>query len=166
MPTQDTSKIKEKIISFLRAKGPSLPVHIAKEIGTDTLFASAFLSELISDRKIKTSNMKVGSSSLHYLKGQEQKLENFSKHLNPREREAFELIKDNKFLKDSELQPVMRVAMRSIKDFAIPFKKNNEIYWRYFSVPESEFPEKEQQQEKEPPKQEQQQEEKEQEKES
>ena len=51
MPTQDTSKIKENIISTLKRRGPCLPVHIASEIGTSILFASAFLSELVSEKK-------------------------------------------------------------------------------------------------------------------
>ncbi|RLG09340.1 hypothetical protein DRN73_10050, partial [Candidatus Pacearchaeota archaeon] len=121
--------------------GPSLPVQISKEIGVDTLFASAFLSELISEREIKTSNMKVGNSTLYFLSGQEQKLENFSHYLKSREREAFELLKQKKFLKDSEQEPAIRVALRAIKDFAIPFEKNKKIIWRYFNIPESEFQE-------------------------
>jgi len=44
MPIKDTSEIKEKIILILRKNGPSLPVHIAKEIETSILFTSAFLS--------------------------------------------------------------------------------------------------------------------------
>ena len=55
MPTQDTKPIKEKIINFLKARGPSLPVQIARETGMNSLFASAFLSELISEKQIKTS---------------------------------------------------------------------------------------------------------------
>ncbi len=140
MPQQDTSDIKERIITFLRIRGPSLPVHIAKEIEMSILFTSAFLSELISERRIKISNMKVGSSSLHFLEGQEHRLEGFaSQFLKSKEKEAFETIKQNRILKDSEQEPAIRVALRAIKDFAIPFKRNDEIYWRYFLVPESEL---------------------------
>ena len=139
MPTKDTSEIKEKIVSFLKIKGPSLPVHIAKEIGMSILFTSAFLSELISERRIKISNMKIGSSSLHYLEGQESRLENFSQHLNNKEKEAFDLLKKKKFLKDSEVQPAIRVAFRAIKDFAIPFDTDEGLMWRYFTVSQKEY---------------------------
>lgn len=143
MPTKDTSEIKEKILSVLRRRGPSLPVHVSGETGMSALFASAFLSELFSEKKIKISNMKVGNSPLYFLPEQGPLLEKFSEHLKNRERDAFELLKEKKFLKDSEQQPVIRVALRSIRDFAIPFKKNEEIFWRYFTVPESEFKSKE-----------------------
>lgn len=139
MPTQDTSDIKEKILFILRKRGPSLPVHVARETGLSMLFASAFLSELFSEKKIKISNMKVGSSPVYFLLGQESMLENFSQHLKSREKDAFILLKEKKFLKDEEQDPAIRVALRAIKDFAIAFKKNEEIFWRYLTVPETEF---------------------------
>ena len=139
MATQDTTQLKEKIISTISTRGPSLPVHIAKEINMSMLFASAFLSELISEKKIKTSNLRVGSSPLYLIKGQEEKLENFSNYLKSKEKDAFVLIREKKFLKDSNQEPAIRVALRAIKDFAIPFRKQDEIHWRYFKIPESEF---------------------------
>lgn len=139
MPTQDTSQIKEKIISILKVKGPSLPVHIANQTGLSILFSSAFLSELFAEKRIKISNMKVGSSPLYFLPGQEPQLERFSQHLKSKEKDAFLLLKEKKFLKDSEQEPAIRVALRAIRDFAIPFKKEEDIFWRYFTVPEMQF---------------------------
>ena len=139
MPTQDTSEIKGKIINILRIQGPCLPVHIAKGIDMSILFTSAFLSELISERRIKTSNMRVGSSKLHFLEGQEFKLEKFAHHLKSKEKEAFEILKQKKFLEDEKQEPAIRVALRAIKDFAIPIERNGKIMWRYYITPESEY---------------------------
>jgi len=139
MPAQDTSQLKQKIISILNSKGPSLPVHIASEINMSILFASAFLSELLSEKKIKISNMKVGSSPIYFIQGQEEKLENYSQHLKSREKDAYHLLKENKFLEDEKQEPAIRVALREIKDFAIPFKKDDKIYWRYFIATFDEF---------------------------
>lgn len=139
MPIKDTSEIKEKIISILRKNGPGLPVHIAKEIESSILFTSAFLSELASEKRIKISYMKVGNSPLYYLSGQEPLLEKFSHHLKSKEKDAFILLKEKKIIKDSEQDPAIRVALREIKDFAIPFKKDEEIFWRYFTIPITEF---------------------------
>ena len=139
MPQQDTSAIKERIINYIRHRGPCLPVHIAKEIGMSILFTSAFLSELISERRLKISNMKVGSSSLHFLEGQEARLENFAQYLKSREKDAFELIRQKRFLDDTKQEPAIRVALRAIKDFAIPFERNDKIIWRYFTIPESDY---------------------------
>src|SRR3989344_2933211 len=138
MPNQDTSQLKEKIYYILKRRGPSLPVHIAKEINLSMLFTSAFLSELYSDRKIKISSMKVGGSPVYFVPGHEYQLEKYSQYLGSKEREAFELLRKEKVLKDSEQQPAIRVALRALRDFAIPFKNNNDIFWRYLSVSEQE----------------------------
>jgi len=139
MPIQNTLRIKEKILLILQKRGPSLPVHIAKEIGLSMLFASAFLSELFSEKKIKISNMKVGNSPIYFLSVQKPILEKFAHHLKSKEKDAFILLKERKFLKDVLQEPAIRVALRTIKDFAVPFKKDGEIFWRYFTTPETEF---------------------------
>jgi len=137
---QDAMQTKEKIISLLRFNGPSLPVHIAKGTGLSILFASAFLSELFYEKKISISNLKVGSSPLYFIPGQEPQLERFAQNnLKSKEKEAFLLLKGKKFLKDDKQEPAIRVALREIKDFAIAFRIGDEIYWRYFTVPEEEF---------------------------
>jgi hypothetical protein len=138
MPVQNASLIKEKIISILNLRGPTIPVHIAKEIGMSMLFTSAFLSELLSDKKVKMSNMRVGNSPVYFVPGQENQLEKFSNYLKSKEKDAFFLIQGKKLLKDSEQSPAIRVALREIRDFAFPFKKDNEVYWRYLTSPESE----------------------------
>ena len=139
MSAVNALEIKEKMISILNQKGPSLPVHIAKETDLSILFASAFLSELIADKRLKVSSMKVGNSPLYLIPGHESMLENFSDYLKGKEKEAFNLIKEKKFLKDSEMEPAIRVAIREIKDFAIQFKMEGEIYWRYLTENESDF---------------------------
>jgi len=139
---QDAQKIKERIIFLVEQKGPTLPVEIAKELNLSILFASVFLSELLSEKKLKISYLRVGNSPVYFISGQEIKLENFSEHLNSKEKEAFLLLKENKFLEDSKQEPAIRVALRSIKDFAFPFENNGTFFWRYLNIPESEFPQK------------------------
>jgi outer membrane biosynthesis protein TonB len=141
MPIQNPLNVKERIVSFIKRRGPSLPVHVAKEVQLSMLFASAFLSELIAERIVNISRMKVGGSPLYFLPGQENMLENFSSFLKNKEKEAYMMLKENKFLKDSELEPSIRVALRELRDFAFPFKNNEELFWKYLTAVESEFPE-------------------------
>lgn len=139
MPTQDTSIIKNKIITFLENAGPSLPIHISKNIESSFLFTSAFLSELLAEKRIKMTTMKVGSSSVFYIPGQESQLEKFAQQfLKSKEKEAYELLNQKRFLEDSEQQPAIRVALRVIKDFAIPLEKEGRIIWKYFLADERE----------------------------
>lgn len=143
MATQDTTPIKEKIISFLETNGPNIPVHIAKHINTNMIFASAFLSELLSNKKLKITHLRVGSSPIYYLQGQEPQLEKFSQHLKSKEREAYELLKEKRFLKDEEQEPAIRVALRTIKDFAFPIEEEGKIIWKYLTAKKEETSKKE-----------------------
>ena len=145
MPFRSAPNTKENILSFVKQRGPSLPVQIAKEVGLSILFTSAFLSELFSEKELKMSNMRVGSSPLYFIQGQEPMLEKFVEHLKSKEREAFEILKGKKFLRDIRQLPAIRVALREIKDFAIPFKNGEEIIWRFLTVPETEYKEEKKQ---------------------
>ena len=122
---------KDKIISFLETNGPSLPVRIAKAIEMEPMFASAITSELIDSKKVKTSHLRIGSSPLYFLPGQEQKLEEYIEHLKSAEKEAYLKLKENKLLIDEDEDPVTRVALRNIKDFASSSGPPEKITWRY-----------------------------------
>jgi len=131
--------VHNKIIDTLKKRGPSLPIQIAKEVALSSLFVSAFLSELVDDKRVKVSSLKVGGSPLYFLDGQEEQLEKFQKFLHPKESEAFLLLRSSKLLKDSNQDPAIRVALRAIKDFSVGFKVGEDIYWRYLLVPEQEI---------------------------
>ncbi len=128
--------VRDKIIKLMGAKGPVLPVQVAKEIESTILIASAHLSELSSNKEVKISSLKVGSSPLYYLPGQGSKLQQFMDNLPGKEKEAYNLLKQKKILRDNGVEPPIRVALRQIKDFAIPlqvnYKGSTEIFWRWF----------------------------------
>ena len=128
--------IKEKILGFMRQKGPILPVEVAKHINTNILMASAHLSELSSEGKLKVSSVKVGGSPLYYLHGQEPQLQRFSGNLHEKEKRAYDLLSQKKVLRDNEAEPLIRVTLRAIKDYAIPLqvthKENSEIFWKWY----------------------------------
>lgn len=130
----DVGEVKKKILEILQRDGPSLPVPIAKKIAMQPMFASAILSELLNEKRVKTSSMKVGSSPLYLIPGQEERLEVFTENLGGVEKEAYLKLKDNKFLEDAAQEPRIRVALRAIKDFAIPIQLNGKLYWKHPSI--------------------------------
>jgi hypothetical protein len=127
----DVKQKKDKIISFLESNGPSLPIRIAKVIEMEPVFASAILSELYNERRIKMSNMKIGSSPLYFLPGQEQNLEEHTDNLKPTEKEAYLKLKEKKILKDEDKKPTIRVALRNLKDFAESSYNKDKLIWKY-----------------------------------
>ena len=134
--------INQKIVELIKIKGPVIPSQISKEVGLDILMTSARLSELSSDGKLRISNLKVGSTPLYYLPNQESSLQNFSQNLHDKEKVAFNLLKEKKILKDRELEPVTRVALREIKDFAVPLQVTHQdktdIFWKWYLLSKEE----------------------------
>jgi hypothetical protein len=128
--------IKEEILRFMQQKGPVLPADIAKHINSNILMASAHLSEVSSNGKLKISHVKAGGSPLYYLPGQETQLQKFADNLHEKEKKAYDLLQQKKVLRDNTLEPVIRVALRAIKDYSVPlqvnFKGNSEIFWRWY----------------------------------
>lgn len=139
---QKSANIKQKILGLIKIKGPIIPAQIYKEINSDILMSSAHLSELSSEGKVKVSNIKIGGTPLYYLHGQEPQLQNFSDNLHEKERKAYEILKEKKILRDSKLEPVIRVALREIKDFAVPlqvtYQNNKEIFWKWYLLSKGE----------------------------
>ncbi len=127
---------RDELLKILRMKGPVLPVQIAKAVETSILFASAMLAELVSAKIIKVSKVKIGGSPLYYLPEQRSRLQEFSKYLNSKEKEAYELLKNKKVMRELEQEPAIKVALRNIKDYAWPLSvtvnNNKEIFWRWY----------------------------------
>jgi len=133
----DLEKIKSKVFVFIEKNGPVLPVQIAKEIENNSIFAGAILSELVRNKKILVSYAKVGGSPVYYVPAQKPKLERLYKYLKEKERKIFDLLKKEKVLKDTLIEPWQRVAVRSIKDFSVKLAvaSTGEIFWKWYSVP-------------------------------
>ncbi len=129
---------QEKVIEIVRMKGPVIPGQVAKIVGTNILFASAALSELVDSKKLFLTSTKVGSTPVYYAEGQESRLQELYEYLNEKDQKAFDLLKEKRILRDDELEPLMRVAMRNIKDFAVPLQisANSEkiLFWKWYMI--------------------------------
>lgn len=133
---------KEIILDYVKRDGPVLPIQVAKKINSNTVFAGAVLSELISNKLIKISYAKIGGSPVYYALGQEEKLSILYDHLPGKEKEAYSLLKNNKILLDDQQEPSIRFALSQIKDFAAPMSttlKNEPIkLWRWHLISDEE----------------------------
>ena len=135
--TQDPA-FREKIVSFIKVNGPVLPVQVSKQFGGDLFFAGAVLSELVGRQKVRISNAKVGGSPVYYVDGQEYKLHVLYDHLKDVHKKVYDLLKDNKVLRDKDLEAWQRVALREIKDFAYPIQNEDGIFWKWYLINDNE----------------------------
>ena len=129
---------KDKILALIRAKGPVLPIDVAKELKTSIIMASAFLSELVSNKIVQLTRAKFGGTPMYYVSGQEPKLIVLYDKLHEKEKKAYDLLKEKVVIRDTKMTPVERVAMREIRDFAKPLevsiKGKKEIFWKWFLI--------------------------------
>jgi len=128
--------MKIDALNFIRREGPMQPSQLAGELNTNILFASAILSELVSNKHVKITSVKKGGSPFYYIKGQESKLENLQEFLSGKPKEAFELLREKKIIRDKSSEPWQRVALKELKDFAIPLNVGlggeYELFWKWY----------------------------------
>lgn len=138
--------MKDKILAFLKVKGPIVPTELSGHLGVQSMIASAYLSDLTSSKQVLISRMKFGNSPLYYLPEHHEKLEGFSDHLHKKEQEALAMLKAKGVLRDSLVEPVIRVALREIKDFSVPlevtYQGKVEVFWKHWSLGPDEGKEK------------------------
>ncbi|MBI4738140.1 hypothetical protein HY772_01010 [Candidatus Woesearchaeota archaeon] len=129
---------RDKLIQIVKERGPVLPNDVHRELKTNTLFASAMLSELVDSKILCLSNLKIGGSPLYYVSGQEVSLQNWANKMHEKEQKAFHLLRDQKVLRDIDQDPVIRACLRQIKDFAIPLEVNYdaevELFWKWYLI--------------------------------
>ncbi|MEK6904914.1 MAG: hypothetical protein AABX24_00785 [Nanoarchaeota archaeon] len=134
---------QDKILYFLKVVGPTIPSKVAKNIGTEILLASAHLSDLAAQGKVKISNLKIGGTPLYYLPGQEEQLYHFAAgNLNPKDFQVLEILKQQKILRENSLDLLSKVALRSLKDFTVPLQVtvagNRELFWKWHMLSDEE----------------------------
>lgn len=130
---------REAALHYIKTNGPIIPVQVSKVLNTNILFASAVLSELVEKKQLKMTYAAIGGSKVYYIKGQEQLLgDKLYNSLNPVEKEVFDLLKERKVLRDVELEPKERIALRDLKDFAMPLTitagNQSELFWKFYII--------------------------------
>lgn len=134
---------RDDVLNFIKYNGPVLPVQIAKHINTNILFSSAILSELVARKILKITHASIGGSPLYYLPGQEDQMDaKLSTSLSGREKEAYQLLKDKKVLREVDMEPWQRVAVKSLKDFSVQLNVNIDgelsSFWKHQLVSDEE----------------------------
>lgn len=134
----------DDVLKAVQMRGPLIPMEIRKYLGKgDSITIGAALSTLVSKGLIKNTHVKMGGSPFYYVKGQEAKLEILEKYLNEKDKKTFQEIKEIKILKDNELDPLTRVSLRNIPDFAKRIELTNtqgeiKLFWRWYLITEEE----------------------------
>ncbi|MDP3734759.1 MAG: hypothetical protein Q8R37_06015, partial [Nanoarchaeota archaeon] len=131
---------QDQIVEFLKVIGPTLPAKVAKNIKSEIIIASAHLSDLAGQGLVKISSLKVGGSPLYYLPGQEAQIYPFAAgNINPKDLQVLERLKEEKVLQEASLDLLSKVALRSLRDFAVPLHVyidgKRQLFWKWHLLP-------------------------------
>ena len=127
----------QDVLQVVKQHGPIIPNQIKQQLGQgDTTLINVYLSSLKDEGKIKLSNTQLGSSKFAYTPEQKPKLEELIDHLNEKDARTARKLKDEQIIRVQEAEPLVRVGLQNIKDFAIPIKVSTkhgeELFYRYF----------------------------------
>jgi len=127
----------------LKTVGPSIPTDIKAFLKKgDSITIGAALSELAERKLAKVTNVKRGGSPFYYVSGQEPKLETLGQYLGEKDRRTFELLKTEQIIEDKTQEPLTRVSLRNIPDFAkqviIGEGEEQKLFWRWYQLEETE----------------------------
>lgn len=130
---------EEDILAIVKKQGPTIPARIVKEVGGDTFLIGAILSNLSNKGEIKVTNVKLGGTPFYYVPEHSSRLVELKKHLNEKDIRTFELLYQQKILKDEDQTPLVRVSLRNIKDFAVPIEVSKGeddpiLFWKFYTI--------------------------------
>jgi hypothetical protein len=134
---------EEQVLAAVKSNGPVIPMDVRHIIKYgDTMTIGATLSILVERGVVKITNIKRGGSPFYYVEGQEQKLADLSKFLNEKDKRTFKLLLERKAIRDSEEEPLTRVSLRNMPDFAkrvdVEVNGAQEIFWRWYEISDEE----------------------------
>jgi hypothetical protein len=132
-----------EVLSYVQSHGPCVPNEIRQALkAQDNFIVGAILSELVNAGKLKVTDLSLGTSKFYYDPAKPESLERVGQYLNEKDVRAFQLLKDERVVRHTELTPLNRVAMTMIKDYSRPVRvqrpEGEELFWRYYLVSEEE----------------------------
>jgi hypothetical protein len=136
--------LQDIVHQIVLEKGPMLPAEIVSNVNrvtgkvTDMFFVGAILSELMASKHMKMSYAKIGGSRVYYCDGQEEKLSKLYDYLSDKHKKAYDILKKQQVVRAIHLEPVIRVAMQDLKDFAVPLDvklNEKETFFKWYLLP-------------------------------
>lgn len=138
---------QEDVLRAVQELGPVVANKIKQRLGeSDSMLIQVYLSELQKEKKVRMTHLQLGSSSFAYTPQQVPQLENLAKHLNEKDRRAAQKLKQASILRANTQDPLTRVSLQTIKDFAKPLQvktaQGEETFYRWYTVSSEQAQEK------------------------
>ncbi len=133
---------KEEVFQTIKTKGYVIPSDLTRQFRLDTFMVGAVLSDLVREKRLLISRVKIGGSPVYYIPEQREKLQNLSSYLNEKDKGTYQFLKEELVLCDTEQTPLVRVSLRNIKDYAKPIEVTvagqTQLFWKWYLATDAE----------------------------
>ncbi|MFA6888379.1 MAG: hypothetical protein WC254_02685 [Candidatus Woesearchaeota archaeon] len=137
---------KEDILQAVKLKGYVIPSDLSKQFTVDTFIMGAVLSDLVSEKKLFVSSVKIGGTPVYYIPEAREKLQELFKYLNEKDKQTYQLLQEKLVLVDTAQTPLVRVSLRNIKDFSKPIEVTaqgtTQLFWKWYLASDEEVNQK------------------------
>jgi hypothetical protein len=134
---------KDDVLSAVKAKGYVIPSDVSKQFAVDTFIMGAMLSDLVSEKKLFVSTVKIGGSPVYYAPEAKEKLQELFKYLNEKDKQTYLLLQEHTVIPDAGQQPLVRVSLRNLKDYAKPLdvvaQGTTQLFWKWYLATDEEI---------------------------
>lgn len=134
---------KEEVFQVIKAKGYVIPSDLTRQFRLDTFMVGAVLSDLVREKRLLISRVKIGGSPVYYVPEQREKLQELSSYLNEKDKGTYQLLKKDIVLCDADQTPLVRVSLRNIKDYAKPIEVTvagqTHLFWKWYCATDTEI---------------------------
>ncbi len=137
----------EEVLQAVRQLGPVVPNKIKQHLAQpDSMLINIYLSDLQKEGKVRLTHVQLGTSSFAYTPEHIPKLESLIDHLNEKDRRVAKRLKEEQIMRASTQDPLTRVALQNIKDFAKPLHvkttQGEETFYKWYLLSTEEAQEK------------------------
>jgi len=129
---------RDDVFKIVQEHGPVVANKIATLLGSDSFLVGAYLSELSENKQILLTRSSGVGTSFYYVTSQVEKLVSLRDRLKEQDRRTFDLINEEKVLRDSDLEPLTRVSIAKLSDFAkeVNIRMGDEtvLFWKWYML--------------------------------
>lgn len=133
---------KEHVLEAVKMRDYVVPSDLIRQFNVNTFIIGAVLSDLVNDKKLAITTVKIGGSPAYYAPEKKENIQQLVKYLNEKDKVTFTILQAKKVLADAEQTPLVRVSLRAIKDYAKPIEvtANGEtkLFWKWYLATDQE----------------------------
>ncbi|PIN78608.1 hypothetical protein COV16_05780 [Candidatus Woesearchaeota archaeon CG10_big_fil_rev_8_21_14_0_10_34_8] len=133
---------KDNVLQVVKMKGYVVPSDLTRQFHVDTFIMGAVLSDLVREKKLIISHVKVGRSPVYYPPEHKSKLQDLYNYLNEKDKQVYDLLKKEKVLRDTDQSPLIRVSLKTMRDYSKPIEvtvgDKTQIFYKWYLATDQE----------------------------